>query len=424
MKKRSVPVVLILAFFMVLACAGCAAAGVDSLYALPKLSDEYIQLENLIEQRISDGSEYAAPTSGHNRQSVQLHDLDGDGTAEAIAFLADNSHVPTVCVYRMGDNGDYRLYAILSGEGSAVSSVEYADLNGNGVSECVIVWQLSGDLRILSAYSLRAEEPSRLMSANCSDFLVCDLDGNGAQDILLLRGDENGTSTLVRYVFDGESEPASYEASLSAGVTDVLRMKTGYLSDGTTALFVESEWEDEELITDVFTSSGGELSNITIASGGRSNTLRMPGAFAADINGDRIMEIPESAGDILNWYSVDPSGRRNLAMTTYHDYEHGWYLALDDILLNGTLSVSASDPAPGETMTTFAVDAGGGRTPILIVYTLTGENRLDRAREDGRFILKPDASTVYAAEVLTDAVTQETVTDSFNIIYPEWQTWE
>ena len=82
MKNRNRAIALVLAIFMGIACAGCSAAGgVERLYALPQLSEEYVQLEELIAQRIEEGDEYLAPQGGSNRQSVQLHDLDGDGTA-------------------------------------------------------------------------------------------------------------------------------------------------------------------------------------------------------------------------------------------------------------------------------------------------------------------------------------------------------
>ena len=124
---------------MVFALAGCVPSGADQLYALPQLSDEYVQLEALIAQRIAAGGEYAAPTGGSNRQTVQLHDLDGDGTPEAVAFLADRSHTPNVCVYRQDEEGNYYLFVAIEGVGSAVDSAEYADLTGNGANELILI---------------------------------------------------------------------------------------------------------------------------------------------------------------------------------------------------------------------------------------------------------------------------------------------
>ena len=409
---------LLLAALLTLLCAGCSAAGAEQLYALPRLTGEYVQLEELIDGYISGGGEYAAPQGGAHRQAVQLRDLDGDGVSEAVAFLADSAHTPVVCVYRLGEAGDYELSGSIEGAGSAIGSVEYADLTGDGAEELVLLWQLSGDVRLLAVYAIRDAGVTQLLSADCSTFFVSDLNGDGDGELLDLTLD-GASGTLTRYVFDSRGKAESTAASLSDGVTDVLRARVGYLSDGALALFVESTWQDGELITDVFTAGGGGLANITLGAGGRSGTLRAAGAFAADINADRVMELPEASGALLNWYSLDSLGRRTLALTTYHDYDDGWYLALPDAFLNGTLRVTTEDALPGETETTFSL-AG---EDILTIYTLTGENRLDRAAEDGRVLLAENGATVYAAAITaSDAVTAADLAAGFRLIYAEWQT--
>ncbi len=206
MDRRRRITALLLAVFMALVCAGCAASGAERLYALPQLADEYVQLEELIAQRIRSGGEYAAPVGGSNRQTVQLHDLDGDGTPEAIAFLADSGHTPTVCVYRQDEEGNYYLFVAIEGVGSAVNSVEYADLTGDGASEVILSWQIAGDIRILSVYSLLEEEQTQLLSEDCGEFLVCDLDGNGIEELMDLTLDQDGGS-VTRFDFRTAIQP-------------------------------------------------------------------------------------------------------------------------------------------------------------------------------------------------------------------------
>ena len=421
MKKTGRFTAFLLAFLMAVACAGCTASGADRLYALPRLSDEYVQLEELIAQRVKSGGEYAAPVDGRNRQSVQLHDLDGDGTEEAIAFLADENHTPNVCIYRMDEEGEYYLFVAIEGAGSAVSSVEYTDLTGDGAEELVLAWQIGEDFRLLSVYSLLREEQAQLLSADCSEYIVGDLDGDGVEELLGLNLDYGGTSTASRYTFGADGSVSQSQARLSDGITDVLRIRTGSLSDGVSALFVESAWGENELITDVLTAEGGLLNNITMSAGGRSNTLRIGGAYAADVNGDRAMEIPESAGDVLYWYALDSSGRKALELTSYHCFDGGWYLELDEPFLTGPLTVSRGSELTGESSVTFTVEGEGENTPLLAIYTLTGENRLDRAREEGRFILAEDGATVYAGQILApDILGEEWIKTSFHLIYPEW----
>ena len=413
-------ITLVVAFLF----SGCSMNGVEGLYALPKLSDEYIQLEELIDQQLRSGGEYAAPASGSNRQSVQLHDLNGDRTAEAIAFLADETHSPTICIYRRDSQGEFYLYVIIRGEGSSLGSVDYADLTGDGSDELIVSWQIGGDLRLLSVYSLLEENirqaNTELLNTDSSDYIVCDLDGNGISELIDLCVDYGGTSTLVRYVFDNGSR-SEYDARLSAGIRDVLRLRIGSLSDGTSALFAESAYGEDGIITDVFTASGG-LSNITITSDSRSDTLRDGSVFCRDIDGDRALELPETSGDLIRWFGIDAANTRELRMTTYHDFEDGWYLTLSGALLDGRLTAVKTEDIPGETAVTFS-NSGIG---MLVIYTLTGENRLDRAAADGRFVLTQNETTVYAAKLLPggESLRQSAIVDDFSLIYPDWQTGE
>lgn len=416
MSIRKRAAALLLALAMAFALTGCAAANVEKLYSLPRMSEEYIRLQELIDQRIDAGGEYAAPMGGSHRQSIQLQDLDGDGVSEAIAFLADEDHTPMVCIYRADEHGNYYLFVDILGAGTAVSSVDYADLNGDGAAEILIAWQIGGDLRLLSVYDLSGETPVEVLSADCSAFLVNDLNGDGREEILDLRLDYGGTNALVMYVVGDDGVVTASRADLSAGITEVLRARMGWLTDGTPALYVESRYEDDRLITDVFAVDAG-LKNITLGLSGVSATLREEPAFALDINADRVLEIPESSGGFLNWYALDGAGRKTLALTTWHDYENGWYFALTDDLLAG-LSVTTDSAVSGETAAHFVQN---GRE-IFVIYTLTGENRLDRAEAGSRFELAQKGTTVYAAEILADYVTEEEIQQCFNLIYSEWQT--
>ena len=413
---------LVLALTLAFACAGCMSANVEDLYSLPQMSEEYVQLQELVGQVIAAGGSYAAPIGGSNRQTIQLRDLDGDGTPEALAFLADENHTPMVCVYRQDQHGDYYHYIVLPGDGTAVAGVDYADLNGDGASELILVWQGGGSLKMLSVYSLGSADQSEqecLFSADCSEFVVCDLDGDGVEDLLNLQMDA-GAGTLVMYRLEG-NQMTSSEAALSSGVTAMRRAVAGTLSDGAAALFVESELGASGLVTDVFTAADGHVKNITMSVLGRSDTLRPDGLFAADINGDRALEVPAGSGGILTWYGLSADGARSPAADAYYDAVGGWNFVLPEPL-SGDVSTEEHGVGGPERAIVFTVS--GGATPqrnVLVIYALTGDNRLDRAAVDGRFILRQEDRVIYAAQLLTDELTEADIQDNFYIIYDQWQ---
>ena len=76
MKKKCA--LLLLAAVLLGLLSGCFRS-VDELYSLPKLPEEYQNLQAKIEEITGAGAEYSAPQRGENNQPVQLKDQDGGG---------------------------------------------------------------------------------------------------------------------------------------------------------------------------------------------------------------------------------------------------------------------------------------------------------------------------------------------------------
>lgn len=173
----------VLAAAMSLVLSGCFVKTVDELYTLPKHSDEYNRLEQAIDQVMSSqNASYAAPVSGMNQQSVQLADLDGDGTEEVVAFLKTTGDKPLkACIFSRVDE-DYQLMDVIEGDGTSFASVEYVPLTGGPGVELVIGRQLSTDvLQSLCAYSYTGGHVVELLSTNYSEYRCVDLDEDGGR---------------------------------------------------------------------------------------------------------------------------------------------------------------------------------------------------------------------------------------------------
>ena len=59
-------------------CAGCSVRSAEELYALPKQSDAYYDLQAAIDRVMGQEASFSGPVSGSNQQAVQRADLDGD----------------------------------------------------------------------------------------------------------------------------------------------------------------------------------------------------------------------------------------------------------------------------------------------------------------------------------------------------------
>ena len=138
-----------------------------------------------------------------------------------------------------------------------------------------------------------------------------------------------------------------------------------------------------------------------------------------DINHDGILELPSAyalpdpnnVGTAPNfwairWWQYDINGVSHLVYTTYHNSRDGWYFVLPEAW-SGKVTLSRSDLAGGgERAVIFSYWEGSADTapvPFLVIYKLTGDNRVMRANMADRFLLPntgEEKETIYAARLI------------------------
>ena len=236
-----------------------------SLYRLPKLAGEYESLESQIDALLTNGAEYAAPTSGSNLQSVQMIDLDGDGSEEAVAFFRRASDKKPMKIYIFKADGDsYERYAVIEGTSSQIYSVNYADLDGDGLKEILVGYKSSSDVQGLAIYPLSPGTSESLLTTGYSRYANLDMNGDGKQELLIICSDEESTARVDYYDWDDGALHAKSSLRLSASVAELSRLTAGTLTGGENALFVTGVTGDNLTVTDVLALRSGRLQNIAV----------------------------------------------------------------------------------------------------------------------------------------------------------------
>ncbi len=410
--------------------SGCSLASIDELYSLPQAPKEYLQLQELIDEELEAGSEYSAPTAGSLRQSIQLVDLDGDGINEALAFLRSKDLQPEICVYHKNVES-YALAATISGDGTAIGRVECADVDGDGVSEILVSWEVSAELRLLKVYSVKDWKSSVLLTASCTDFQLGDLDSNGKTDVIALNLETSG-GMVDMYTINSNGNVAQESARLSASLRTADRFRISAVAEGVPAVFVEGPYsnDDSGLVTDIIVSDDGELKNISCGTDEDSSAKRRFFVYSTDIDGNGSLDVPFaerlSGSDeywIFDWYTYDKDGSSAKCASTYHDYTDGWFFVLPDEWRD-TIAVRREGSVSGERETVFSsVDEETGKpTDRLAVFTLTDENRTERAAIDSRFVLMKSGTVVYAAKIMESKAAQQDIINRFHLISSEFNT--
>ncbi len=431
MRKKLLICALLCAMLLL---SGCMPSLSDeTLYRLPKLPAEYESLETLIDAQLRNGAEYAAPTSGSNLQSVQMVDLDGDGAEEAIAFFRRANDERPMKIYVFRAAGDsYEQYCVIEGTSNSIYSVNYVDLNGDGRREILAGIRGNLDVQNLSVWSVGAGEAQQLLITGYSRYAACDLDGDGIQELIVLRSDEENFAVADDYAWDGTELALRSSLRLSGTVAELSRLTGGTLAGGESALFVTAVTQDGAAITDILTASDGVLHNIRET----GKTFRFLDLYPGDVNGDGVTEVPEPvpfpqldpesvAYYRICWQQYDAEGEATLMRETYQDTQGGWSLILPESW-DECVSVARSSGPDGSAVT-FSDLSEGEQQPFLTIYAFTADNRAQLVSRIGRIVLARQAEASYAAELYDDGaglIDEQTLREGFSLIAAEWTTGE
>jgi len=437
--KRYILIILISAL-AVTSLSGCLRITADELYRLPQVSEEYLKLQAHINSVINQGADFSPPTGGPNRQAVQLRDLNGDGKNEVIAFFSSPSESALrIYIFEMVD-GDYAVADVIEGVGTAFESVRYADMNGDGIMEIIVGWQMSAALKYMSIFSIKDFHSVLLAGTEYTGLTVYDLNGDGNDDVVALKfpsQDAGASAEVFTLMPDGEMIRA--EVRLSNGIDTISRVLSGRLIDGVPAIFVESEgkFDAGTLVTDICAYENGSFTNISlqVSSGISEGTVRTH-TGCADINMDGVIKVPiprllkaqsETPYYTIDWYAFNSSGVSRLMLTTYQNTNDEWFLIIP-FNWRGKITVRREDVVSGERTVIFSYigSEDGPYEDFLKIYKLTGDKSEERALLPGRVVLQSDGAAIYAFEMLVEpnsyglTFDETLIKENFRLIYSDW----
>ena len=428
-------ILLLMAWAAAALLTGCNFfdASVEQLFTLPRMAPEYTGLSQQLDSLIAQGYEYASPSGGRNIQSVQMLDLEDDGRQEAMVFMrrsADEKPLK-IMVFRLDEDEGYRLFCTIESSGTAVDSVYYQDLNGNGRRELIVGWRISADVQTLAAYTIEPE-PVALMSCGYSRFTIQDLNGDGVPSLLVLRTDGEMGPVAEFYGWQGEQMGVSYRCRLSSTMTALNRgsVVTGMVAKDTPAVFITGVDTTNMAVTDilVYRQETG-LVNVAMDRDSGVSTAVYPYRQLSpqDIDGDSIVELPCPLGDtpteqtdgLVSWMRWKTDGRFEQTAKTYHSQSGGWYLTIPTSWWTWDVT-AVTGGMINENQMTLHINGDA----VLTVYTITGENRDSRSRIGSRIVLRRQTATVYAGEVYEIAtyygMDEDLLRRSFRLILPAW----
>ena len=411
-------------FLVICLLGGCSGMSIDELYCLPKASEDYYDLQEALSQAQGNGLSYDAPASGARREPVQLVDLDYDGTDEAVAFFRSSQDGSVAAYIFARRDSQYELADQIPCSGSAVGAVEYADLDGSGSLELLITCQVSEAVTQalqVSRYQNNAAES--LLTAPCGRYVLTDLNGDGAKEILCITDSgAEASATVTYYTYVGGQMKTGQELRLSENYSDILNIAQGTLEDGTEAVLITGTAEDQMKTDVLIQNDQAELTAVDCGTLGSSAQLQGGDLYPRDMDGDGNLEIPKGkvlpeyeAGSgtqwTVEWYGLTAKGKSGLKCSTYHCFDEGWYLELPE---SWDDAISAREKS--ETDGTCTIHSVGfyqkssGRkagAEIVTIYALYGAARQEQVEARGLTSLYSDTDMILAVEINEDTAPWE-----------------
>ncbi len=392
--------ILLLLVLAVLALSGCTMATLDDLYCLPKRSEEFENLQAVIDKAMQ-GLTYSAPMYGENRQALQTADLDGDGVDEQILFAKDDSDHPLKILIFSELASGYVLMDTIEGYGFGFDFVTYAQMDDKPGLELIVGRQVSNQvMRSVAIYRFSSGFARQLMNTSYHQVATTDMDQDGIGELFLLTAGpaDQSAATARLYCYDDGEMQRSEEVQLSAPMSGFKQLKVGALLDGKPAIYVTCSVDSQTLMTDIFTLEDGKLS--VFFKGISSTAIDNYYVYPADMNGDGILELPlvqkiNSTGDserpqyMIRWYNIDSEKKDYEKLCTYHNFDQNWYLELDQAIV--------SKLAVRQTEDSIVFYHNGKR--VLSIMALTDADREEQSKQPGCLVLYHGETVIFVAVI-------------------------
>lgn len=360
--------VLIVSVIALLSFSSCGGTGflksADSLLVPPLFYEEYEGLVKLFRSDMGKDVSLCSPYDGDYRSAIIVEDFDGDSQNEAMIFYREaqgESFAKAVSFEMSG--GEWVRSADFNGHGNQVESVSVRDMNGDGVSEIIVCWSVSGISagKTLSVYHAPAKNaPFREISNEvCTVSLIVDVDGDSLDDIFLITSNSGSAASNTKAAVAPQrfarlisvSNGAAVlkgEARVDANISSYASVKTEKTSDDEPLrIYIDAMKGEHQMITELvyWDKDAAELAAPLFDEATMSNiaTLRNEPIASTDINGDGKIDVPAQievfATDsnemtidpeyfyITSWLNFYEDGHETL-MNTLVNYPDGYMLVL------------------------------------------------------------------------------------------------
>lgn len=334
----------------ILLLSGCSDFGIsdDDFLSPPRANGEMYEIEKTLKKTVKTSYTLKYPTAGEYRSAYILADLMGTGNQNfALAlYSTTNQENSTFMNLKLMQKVDKEWISVsdVTVNAVGVEKVEIIDLNGDGVKEITVGWNVYGGMdKKVTAYTLNGLKLSPIMQENYTNFICCDLINNDQKELFLIYHDTiNATATAKYFSFEGSEVKHSGMCNIDGTVTSFNEPAFVNLPNGLPAIHIDAI-KGIGMQTEIIYYQKGKLfsafSNPLSIETNTHPTYRSNTVASIDINGDGFLDIPltkpfdkftrgldeTTLNPITNWYSYNGKNL-SLTMQAVMNYTDGYYI--------------------------------------------------------------------------------------------------
>ena len=297
--RKNSAIMLILSILCGLCGCDIFTAETEQMLAPPAIVGDMKPISDALSASVKGEYKLVYPVNGSHRSPVVLNDIDGDNVFEAFAFYLQNDGEMDCIHLNVISKRGKKWVSVFDQkvQAGSVDSVDFSDLNADGVLEIIVGWSVyASSEKQLAVYSLSQGVLSQRFIHEYAGFVSCDLDGDQQNELFIHRFDAvSKRNEAYLYKFEEEGVLELSRCNLDKNARTAMLPVLSCLSNGKPAIYI-NETKDAGVITEVIFYNNNALQNPLLEGESFENikTLCAAAVPAVDIDGDSIIEIPVS----------------------------------------------------------------------------------------------------------------------------------
>ena len=268
--------------------SGCSSLSLNSsdILAPPKAAGDRASIQKMIEDDTDGKYELIYPSSGGHKSGVIMHDLDGDGTDEAVALYRCYDGSARMLIAENRDSG-YRSKGTVELSSASVGSLRFADVDGSGREEIIVGCGAEPRSAVLSACFTDEEPTLQTGAEGFTDYLTGDLDTDARSDVLVLIPPSAEASAKAELmIFDKNGFESKSSCEVDPAVASYAALNFGKINGDIYGAILDGVTADGKYTTQIlyYDKEDRTLINPLFVAAGYSDTYRTAKVFSADID--------------------------------------------------------------------------------------------------------------------------------------------